>query len=334
MKMFRFGATRCALVTLFVSLTPYSFCDAHAQGYPAKVVRLVVPTTAGSGADVIGRIVAGGLTQVFKQQVIVDNRGGASSNIGAEIVARAPADGYTLLQASMTLAANVSLFRNLPYDLLRDFAPVTLVAVQPHIVVVHPSLPVKSVRDLVRLAKARPGAVSFSSAGAGTTTHLTAELFKHMAGVDLLHVPYNGGGPALTAVLSGEVMVYFAPLPTSLPLTRSGRLRALAVTTGTPFAGTPEYPTAYPTVAEAGGLPGYELVTWYGLMAPAKTPQSTIAALQTATLAVLKRPEVNKRLIDLAYVPAGTRPEEFSTRIQADIAKIADIVKRSGMSAR
>ena len=244
---------RCAFVSLLIFLAPHCVDDSRAQSYPAKVVRVVVPTTPGSGADVIGRIVAEGLTQVFGQQVIVENRGGASSNIGAEFVARAPADGYTLLQASMTLAANVSLFRNLSYNLLRDFAPVTLVAVQPHIIVVHPSLPVKSVRDLIRLAKARPGALSYSPAGAGTTTHLTAELFRHMAGVNLLHVPYNGGGPALTAVLSGEVMVYFAPLPTSFPLARAGKLRALAVTTGEPFSGTPEYPSAYPTIAEAGG---------------------------------------------------------------------------------
>ena len=324
---------RYAFVSLLIFLALHFVDDSRAQSYPAKVVRVVVPTTPGSGADVIGRIVAEGLTQVFGQQVIVENRGGASSNIGAEFVARAPADGYTLLQASMTLAANVSLFRNLSYDLLRDFAAVTLVAVQPHIIVVHPSMPVKSVKDLIRLAKARPGALSYSSAGAGTTTHLAAELFRHMAGVDLLHVPYNGGGPALTAVLSGEVMVYFAPLPTSFPLTRAGKLRAFAVTTGEPFSGTPEYPSAYPTIAEAGGLPGYALVTWYGLMVPAKPPRSTITALHAATVAVLKKPEVNKRLTNLAYIPAGNQPEEFTARIKADIAMVAGIVQRSGATA-
>jgi tripartite-type tricarboxylate transporter receptor subunit TctC len=306
---------------------------AWAQAYPAKVVRIVVPTTPGSGADLIGRLVADGLTRALGQQVIVENRGGASSNIGAELVARAAADGYTVLQASTTLAANVSLFRTLSYDLVRDFAPVSLLAVQPHMLSVHPSLPVTSVKGLIALAKARPGVLNYSSAGAGTTTHLAAELFKHMAGLNLVHVPYNGGGAALTGLLTGEVSVYFPPLGNALPLARQGRIRALAVTSAEPFGGTAEHPATYPTVAQEGGLAGYDMVSWYGLVVPAKTPSTAISALHTATLAALKNAEVQKRLTDLGFIAVGSRPDEFGARIRADIARIAAIVKQSGAKA-
>ena len=215
-----------------------------AQGYPIKTVRLLVSFSAGSGSDTIGRIIAGGLTQVFGQQVIVDNRAGAAGNIGAEIAAKAPPDGYTVFLVNMGHAANVTLYSNLPYDLMRDFAPVTQVASSPSIAVVHPSLPVKSITELVKLAKARPGAINYSSGGVGTPTFVAGELFKAQAGVDMLHVPYRSGGEAITAVVTGEVSVYFAPLSTALPHVRQGRLRALAVTTARRLSLLPEYPTS------------------------------------------------------------------------------------------
>lgn len=298
-----------------------------AQGYPAKTVRYLVPMSAGSGADTIGRIVAAGLAQAFGQQVIVDNRTGAAGNIGAEIAARAPADGYTLFQASMTHAANVSLYRNLPYDLVRDFAPVTLLASSPSVVVVHPSLPVRSIGELVRLAKAKPGAINYASTGVGSATFLAAELFKSLAGIDLQHVPYKGGGESLASVVTGETSVYFAPLAPALPLIRQVRLRPLAVTTARRLPLLPEYPT----VVEAG-YPGYASGNWYGVVVPVKTPKETIAAIHGATFSALKNPNVSKRLTDLGYIIAGNQPEEFAVHIKSEIATLAKIIQQTGVT--
>lgn len=299
-----------------------------AQAYPARVVRYVVPTPAGSGADVIGRIVAGGLTQAFGQQVIVDNRAGGGNNIGAEVAARAPADGYTLFQATLTHAVNVSLYRNLAYDLVRDFAPVTQLASSPYLVVVHPSLPAKSIAELVKLAKARPGAINYASAGTGTSSFLAAELFKDMAKVNMAHVPYRGGGQALTSVISGETSVLFAPFAIALPLIRENRFRPLAVTTAKRLPVMPEYPT----VAEAG-YPGYLSGNWFGIMVPVKTPQETIAAIRGAAISVLNNPDVGKRLRDLGYVIIGDQPEEFAAHIKSEIEKLGKIIRRTGVTA-
>lgn len=304
----------------------YAF-DALAQKYPAKVVRYLVPTSAGSGHDVVVRIVAAGLSEVFGQQVIVDNRAGAAQNIGAEIVAQAPADGYTLLSVSPTLTANVSLYRNLRYDLVRDFAPVTQLVLSHLVVVVHPSLPVKSIGALVRLAKAKPGAINYASGGFGGATFVPAELFKSMAGVDLLHVPYKGGGPALTAILSGEISVYFAPLASALPPIRQGRLRALAVTGAKRLPLLPELPT----VAEAG-VPGYAYSQWFALMVPSKTPKETISLIHRAVVTVLNKPDVVKRLNDLGCTPVGNQPEEFAAYIKTEIAILAELFRKLGVT--
>ena len=320
-------ASRLKLLMLLCLICQVSV-DACAQAYPAKVVRFIVPFSPGSGSDTIGRIIAAGLTEVFGQQVIVDNRAGAAGNIGAEIAARAPPDGYTLFEVNMGHAVNVSLYRNLPYDLLRDFAPVTQFASSPAVVVVHPSLPVKSIGELVRLARAKPGAINYSSGGAGTPTFVAAELFKAQAGVDLLHVPYRAGGEALTAVVAGETSVYFAPLATALPQIRQGRLRALAVTSAKRLSLLPEYPT----VAESG-YPGYESGNWYGIMLPAKTSQETIATIRVAAISVLNNPNVNKRLNDLGYVPVGDRPEEFAAHIKSEIDKLGKILRELRVTA-
>ena len=236
---------RVARICLFLALpSPFVIDHSAAQPYPSRPLRVVVGTSAGGGGDVITLIVAGGMTPLINQQVAVDNRPGASSNIAAEIVAKAPPDGHTVFLISITHAVNVSLYRNLPFDILRDFAAVTQLASGPQMIVVHPSLPVKTLAGLVRLAKATPGAINYASAGAGTSTFLAAELFKARAGIDLVHVAYRGGGAALTAAVAGESPVYFGPVASSLPLARSGRLRALAVTSAQRMALLPELPTA------------------------------------------------------------------------------------------
>ncbi len=299
-----------------------------AQNYPAKAVRMIVPFSAGSGSDTIARLLAVSLGEGFGQQVIVDNRAGAAGNIGAEIAARAPADGYTLLLANIGHAANVTLYRNMGYDILRDFAPVTQAASAPAIVVVHPSLPVKSIGELVKLAKAKPGAINYSSGGAGTATFIAAELFTGPAGIQLLHVPYRAGGEALTAVLSGETSVYFAPLATALPHMRQNRLRALAVTSSKRVPLLPQMPT----VAELG-YPGYESGNWYGLMVPAKTPREIVTTVRTATITALGTPVLNKRLVDLGYITIGDTPEEFAAHIKSEIGKLSKVLRDLNVTA-
>jgi tripartite-type tricarboxylate transporter receptor subunit TctC len=321
--------TTCRLcvksLVLLCLIGPYA-ATGWTQAYPVKPVRYLVPMSAGSGADTIGRIVAGGLGAVFGQQVIVDNRTGAAGNIGAEIAAKAPPDGYTLFQASMTHASNVTMYSSLPYDLVRDFAPVTQLAASPSIVVVHPSLPVRSIAELVKLAKANPGRINYASTGAGSATFLAAEMFKSTAGVDLLHVPYRGGGEALTAVMTGEVPVYFAPLAVALPLVQQGRLRPLAVTTTQRLQALPDYPTV-----AASGYPGYQAGNWYGLVVPAKTPKDLIAAIRGAVVSALNNPAVSKRLTDLGYIIIGDQPEEFAAHIKAEIEKLGKILRQVGV---
>jgi len=313
---------------MLIGLVCIGASSSWAQRYPAKVVRLLVPFSPGSGSDTLGRIIAGGMTDVFGQQVIVDNRAGAAGNIGAEIAAKAPPDGYTLLLANLGHAANVSLYRNLPYDVVRDFAPVTQLASAPAIVVAHPSLPVRSLDELVKLAKARPGAINYASGGVGTPTFVAAELFKAQAGVNLLHVPYRAGGEALTAVLSGEVSIYFSPLATALPHVRQGRLRPLAVTAAKRVSVLAEYPT----VAELG-YPGYQSGNWYGLLVPAKTPKEIIAAIRAAAVGALNNETISRRLADLGYVAIGDQPEEFAAHIKAEIESLGRILRESRITA-
>ncbi len=299
-----------------------------AQNYPAKVVRLLIPFSAGSGSDTIGRIYAGGLAEAFGQQVIVENRAGAAGNIGAEVAARAPADGYTLFLVNMAHAVNVTMYRKLAYDPLRDFAPVSMLATGPAILVVHPSLPVKSVKELVALAKARPGAINHSSAGVGTFTFLAAEMFKRQAGVDMLHVPYRAGGEALTAVISGETSVYFSPAAGALPQVRQGRLRPLAVTSAKRIALMP----ALPTVAESG-YPTFESGNWYGIVVPAKTPRDIIDRVRGASVTVLNNPAISKRLNDLGFVLIGNTPEEFGAYFRSQIDAWGKIVRDLNLKA-
>lgn len=315
-----------ALVTALSNLAAVQVAAQSTQNYPVKPVRYIMPTTGAS--EVVGRLMAQGLTDVLGQQVYVDVRSGAGGNIGAELAAKAPADGYTLLQIAQAHTVNVSLYRGLAYDVMRDFAPVTRTNSSPLIVVVHPSLPAKSIADLVRLAKARPGAINYSSAGTGTSTFLAAELFKTMAGVNMMEVPYKGGAPAQTAVIAGEVSVYFAPIATALPFVREGRLRGLAVGASQRLPMLPEYPT----VAESG-YPGYEASNWHGLVVPARTPKEIIATIRAAAVTALNRPDIGKRMRDLGLTPIGDRPEEFAEFIKADIEKWRKIVRQKGLTA-
>ena len=282
-----------------------------------------MPFQAGSGTDTIARMISEGLAQAFGQQVVVENRPGAAGNIGAEIAAKSPADGYTLFMVSMTHAANVILYPKRAYDLVRDFAPVTQLGTGPEMVVVHPSMPVKSVPELVKLAQAKPAAINFASGGVGTAAFLGMELFKRQADVNIVHVPYRGGGAAMTAVMAGEVSVYFAPVATALPFVRQRRLRGLAVTSARRMPLLPEYPT----VAETG-FPDYESGNWYGMLVPVKTPKETIATIRDAALAALNNPAISKRLAELGYVSVGNQPEEFAAYIRAEIERLGKFCKR------
>lgn len=325
MRQHRFGVFGIALGCLTCQLA----ANGWAQNYPLKTVRFVVNQSAGSGSDTIARIVAVGLAQAFGQQVILDNRPGAAGNIGADIAAKSPPDGYTLFLGSQGLAANVSLYRNLPYDFVRDFTPVAQLASSPYVFVVHPSVPVKSVQELVKLAKARPGALNYASTGAGSATFLSMELFKSMAGVDLHHVPYKGGGEANTAAITGEVSVYFAPLATAIALIKQGRFTPLAVTSAERLALLPDYPT----VAETG-YPGFAFGNWYGIMVPVATPKETVTTINSATISALKDPKVSKTLTDLGYVLVGDRPEEFAAHIKTQIATLAKIIQQTGVAVK
>jgi len=294
----------------------------QAQGFPAKPVRFVVPFGAGSGTDTIARILAGGMTQAFGQQVIVENRAGAAGNIGAELVAKAAPDGYTMLLVNLGHAANVSIYRTLPYDLMRDLTAVTYLAYIPQLLVVHPSLPAKSVAELVKLAKSRPGKVDYGSGGVGTPSYVTGELFKARTGIDLMHVPYKSGAEALTAVVTGEAPIFFAPASTTLPLIQQGRLRGLAITS----AQRVSVAAGIPTVAESG-FPGFQAGNWYGIMVPAKVPADVIGAIHKAAVAALANPAVRKRLDELGFVIVGDGPAQFSTFVRAEIADLAKVLK-------
>jgi len=299
-----------------------------AQPYPTKPIRYIVPSSPGGGSDILGRMLAASLSQRFGQQVVVDNRGGGGGNIGAEMGAKAVPDGHTLFQMAVTHTINVTLYKNLSYDLLRDFAPVTRLASSPLMVVVNPAVNAKSVGELVKLAKAKPGALNYASAGTGTATYLAVELFKGQAGIDLTHVPYKGGGPAQNSVIAGETSVYFANIVTALPHVRQGRLRGLAVTSPKRVAILPEFAT----VAESG-YPDYQSETWFGLMVPVKTPKATVATLRTAVIEALNSPEMGKRLAELAYIPVGDDPQAFAAYIRSEIRTLGELVKRLGVTA-
>jgi tripartite-type tricarboxylate transporter receptor subunit TctC len=304
---------------------PQSAATGTAPGYPNKPIRMIVPFAAGGGADIVARALGQKLTEAYRQPVVVDNRGGGTTVGGTDAVAKAAPDGYTLLMATSGHVINPSFFAKLPFDAVKDFAPVTQVTTQAYILGIYPGVPAKSVKELIALAKARPGQLNYASGGNGNATHLGAELLKDLAGIDLTHVPYKGGGPALIALISGEVAMLFSNVSFTLPQIKAGKVRALAVSSTKRSQVMPDLPT----VAEAG-VPGFELTSWYGVLAPAKTPRAIITSVHDEIVRGLSAPDIKARLANDGNEAVGSAPEEFAAYIAAEIPKWARVIKRSG----
>ena len=301
---------------------------ANAQSYPGKPIRAVIPFPPGGAADALLRPLAPKLGDLLGQQVVVDPRPGANGNIAAEIVAHAPADGYTLLFGNSSLPISVTLYDKLPYDVTKDFTPVSLVAFTPSVLVVHPSLPVRSVKDLIALAKKQPGKLNFASGGVGNTMHLAAELLDTMAGIRMTHVPYKGAGPAIVDVLAGQCDLVFVNIAPVLGYIRAGRVVAIAVTSAKRSAVLPDVPT----VAESG-MPGYESTTWYGFLGPAGLPKDIVAKLNSAIVAAVGTKEMRDRYVALGSDPETSTPEQFAAYLRNDIVSWSKVVKASGAKA-
>ena len=314
------------LTTVAAVLAAFTTPGALAQTYPAKPIRLIVPSSPGGGTDITGRIVAQKLTELLRQQVVVDNRAGAGTRIGNEIVAKSPPDGYTLLMGLSTLAIIPAVYKNVSYDALRDFAPISQVVSVPNVLVVHPSLPARSVKELIALGKSRPRDLIAGSAGSGTSPHLSLELFKSLAGIEMVHVPYKGSGPGLVALVSGEVAVFFPSLPSATPHIKANRVRPLGVTTATRAEAMPDVPS----IAEAG-LPGYEATQWFGVLAPAGTAQAIVDRLHKEIVAALKSPDVVKQFSTQGAQIVASSPEQFAAYIRAETQKWAKVVKAAGI---
>lgn len=295
------------------------------QAYPTKPIRIIASTTPGSGPDIMSRLIGQKLTEAWGQQIVVDNRAGGSGIIGTEIAARAAPDGYTLLMLTSSHVIVAALFQKLNYDLVRDFTPISLLASTPFILTVHPSVPAASVKELIALAKSRPGELHYGSGGPGTPPHLATEILKTMTGVDLFHVPYKGITPALIDTVAGQVQMTIAVVPAVLPFLKTGKLKALGVTSTkrTPLA--PEVPTIAETV------PGYEVIGWYSLVAPAKTPENIISRLNTEVVRALKTPEIQQRISGLGAEPIGSTPRELGAYMRAEIDKLQKAVKAANL---
>ena len=289
-----------------------------AQDYPARPIRIIVPFTPGAGVDIVGRAVAQSLNEAWKQPVVIDNRPGAGGTIAGELVARGNADGYTLLLGNVsTLAIAPALNPKLPYSPLRDFAPITLITTSENVLVLHPSVPATTLRELITYAKANPRKLNYGSSGKGTTSHLGGAMFASMTGTEMTHVPYKGSGPMLTDLLAGQLQLSFSSVPTALPHIKSGRLRALAVTLLARSSVLPDLPT----VQEAAGLKGFELSLWQGIVAPAATPRAIVMKLNAEIARILAQPAVKERLLGQGLDPVGGTPEQFATYFKAEVSK-------------
>ena len=297
------------------------------QSYPTKPVRILIGFSAGSSTDTVARVIAPRLSESWGQPVVVDNRAGAGGNIAADATAKATPDGYTLLFCNNGLVISKSLYRKLPYDALRDLEPVTQVTAMPHVLVVNTAAPATSVKELIALAKSKPGQLNFGSAGTGNSDHMAGELFKYLAGVDIVHVPYKGGPQALTDTMTGQVTMYFAGLPVSMGMVKAGKVKALGVSSTKRSSALPNVPT----IAEAG-LPGYEVSLWYGLLAPARAPKELVAKIAMDVGRALKAPEVQERLTGLGVEVVGSTPEQFKAFVNSENAKWAKVVKATGLS--
>jgi tripartite-type tricarboxylate transporter receptor subunit TctC len=297
-----------------------------AQSYPARSVRLIVPSSPGGGTDITARIIAPKLSEYLGQQVVVDNRAGAGTMIGGEAVARAVPDGYTLLMGISTLAINPAMYKKVPYDALKDFAPISRVVALPNVLVTHPSLPVKSVKELIGFARARPGQINFASAGVGTNPHFAMELFNSMAGVKMVHVPYKGSGQGVIDLLAGHVTVMTPSILTAMGYVKDRRLRALGVTSAKRAIGAPDIPT----ISEAG-LAGYEAVQWFGVLAPAGTPAAIVTRLHKEIVRTVQAPDIRQKLVSDGADPVGSSPDEFAAFLKAETTKWARVAKDVGI---
>lgn len=313
-------------ILAILSLLVWAGQAAASEPYPSKPIRFIVPYPAGGPTDILGRAVAQRLDAAWGQPVVVDNRPGASGNLGSDMVAKAPPDGYTIgLGNNATHATNASLYAKMPYDTVADFSPITLVASVTNVVTIHPSVPARTLQDLIALAKAQPGVLDYASTGSGSAAHLTGEMFKRMADVDMVHIPYRGSAPAVTDLLSGQVKLMFATLPTVLPHIQAGRLRALATTGAQRSSFLPDIPT----VSEAG-LSGFESDAWFGILAPVGTPRPIIDQLNRAIITGLQAPEVRQRLAEQGFDVVTSTPKAFARHIEREMTKWAKIVQESG----
>jgi tripartite-type tricarboxylate transporter receptor subunit TctC len=298
---------------------------ASAQTWPARTVRYIVPFPPAGATDILARIVADKLGPALGQSVIIENRAGAAGNIGTELASRSAPDGHTILMATAAQSINETLYAKLPFSLPRDFATVAMVAHVPNIMEVHPALPVRSVKEFIEVAKARPGQINYASTGYGTSIHMSAELFMLLTGVKMTHITYKGSAPALTDLMAGQTQVMFDNLPASMQYIKAGKLRPLAVTTSERFAGLPDIPT----IAEAG-VPGYEATGWFGILAPAAVPREVVARLNSEVNRILGLPDVRERFAQQGALPAPRTADEFAASLRADVGKWAKVVKASG----
>ena len=312
-----------ALLVALACLTPWW---SLAQTYPSKPIRLVVPSSPGGGTDIVGRVLAQKLGELLGQSVVVENRAGAGTMIGNEVVAKSVPDGYTLLMGVSTLAIIPSMYKTVRYDALKDYAPISQAVSVPNVLVIHPSLPARTVKELIGLGKARRGELVSGSAGAGTSPHLSLELFKTLAGIDIVHVPYKGSGQAIIGLISGETGLLFPSLPTAVPHIKSGKVRALGVTTAVRSQALPELPT----IAEAG-LPGYEATQWFGVLAPAGTPRPIIDRLHQEVSAALRSPDVKQHLSGEGAEVVASTPEQFASYLRSETTKWAKVIKAAGI---
>jgi tripartite-type tricarboxylate transporter receptor subunit TctC len=320
MRFFTVSSSFIKVIIFFLITTP-----ALAQTYPKNPVRVILPFPAGGGVDAAGRVLAQALTASLGKAFVIENRGGANGNIGTEAAAKAPADGYTLLFTGAGFVTNPSLYKKVPYDPVKDFEPVSLMAIGPNVLVVHPSLAVHSVRELIEAAKARPGEIGFAGSGSGSTPHLAGELFNVTAGVKMIHIPYRGSGPAMIGLLAGDAPVMFLPAINAGPQIAAGRVRALAVTSRERLPAMPDLPT----VAESG-LPGYESSQWYGVLAPAGTPPDVLNLLNSQIEKIMRDPAMKARMTGDGLVPVGSSRQQFSAHIKTEIEKWARVIRASG----
>jgi tripartite-type tricarboxylate transporter receptor subunit TctC len=313
------------LGAMLLGVTALGAAEAQ-QNYPVRPIRLVVPSSPGGGTDITARIIAPRLSEYLGQQIVIENRAGAGTMIGGEVVARAAPDGYTLLMGISTLAINPAMYRKVPYDALTGFVPISQVVALPNMLVTHPSLPVKSVKELVSFARARPGQINFASAGVGTSPHLSMELFLSMAGVKMVHVPYKGSGQGVIDLLAGHVSVMTPSILTALGYARASRLRALGVTSAKRASGAPDVPT----IAEAG-VPGYEAVQWFGVLGPAGTPPAIVTRLHKEIVRTIRAPEISQKLVSDGADPVGSSPEEFAAFLRSETTKWARVAQEVGI---